>query len=46
MYNNKTLFPGLMQPSYSFLPATSYPKTVEGMCYVVIEAHINVLCQN
>ena len=22
-----------MQPSYALLPATSYPKTVGGMCY-------------
>ena len=25
-----------MQPSYVLLPATSYPKTVGGMCYVII----------
>ena len=28
----------LMQPSYALLPATSYPKTVGGMCYAVIRA--------
>ena len=28
-----------MQPSYALLPATSYPKTVEGMCYAIIRAH-------
>ena len=37
----KHLFPALMQPSYALLPATSYPKTVGGMCYAVIEAHID-----
>ena len=26
-----------MQPSYTLLPATSYPKTVGGMCYAIIE---------
>ena len=26
-----------MQPSYALLPATSYPKTVGGMCYTIIE---------
>ena len=26
-----------MQPSYALLPASSYPKTVVGMCYAVIE---------
>ena len=26
-----------MQPSYALLPATSYPKTVVGMCYAIIE---------
>ena len=26
-----------MQPSYSLLPATSFPKTVGGMCYAIIE---------
>ena len=26
-----------MQPSYALLPATSYPKTVGGMCYGIIE---------
>ena len=30
-----------MQPSYALLPATSYPKTVAGMCYAEIGAHIN-----
>ena len=25
-----------MQPSYVLLPATSYPKTVEGMCYAIV----------
>ena len=29
-----------MQPSYTLLPATSYPKTVGGMCYAEIRAHI------
>ena len=29
-----------MQPSYALLPATSYPKTVGGMCYAIIRAHI------
>ena len=24
-----------MQPSYALLPATSYPKTVGGMCYAI-----------
>ena len=28
-----------MQPSYALLPATSYPKTVGGMCYAIIKAH-------
>ena len=28
-----------MQPSYALLPATSYPKTVGGMCYAKIGAH-------
>ena len=41
MYNNETLFPALLQPSYVLLPATSYPKTGGGMCYAIIEAHIN-----
>ena len=26
-----------MQPSYALFPATSYPKTVGGMCYAIIE---------
>ena len=26
-----------MQPSYALLPATSYPKTVGGMSYAIIE---------
>ena len=26
-----------MQPSYALLPATSYPKTIGGMCYAIIE---------
>ena len=26
-----------MQPSYALLPDTSYPKTVGGMCYAIIE---------
>ena len=30
-----------MQPSYALLPATSYPKTVGGMYYAKIGAHIN-----
>ena len=30
-----------MQPSYALLPATSYPKTVGGMCYAKIRTHIN-----
>ena len=25
-----------MQPSYALLPATSYPKTVGGICYAII----------
>ena len=25
-----------MEPSYALLPATSYPKTVGGMCYAII----------
>ena len=29
-----------MQPSYALLPATSYPKTVGGMCYAIIRANI------
>ena len=28
-----------MHPSYALLPATSYPKTVEGMCYAIIRAY-------
>ena len=35
-----------MQPPYALLPATSHPKAVGGMCYAVIEGHINMLCQN
>ena len=27
----------LMQPAYALLTATSYPKTVGGMCYAIIE---------
>ena len=27
----------LMQPSNALLPVTSYPKTVGGMCYAIIE---------
>ena len=26
----------MMQPSYALLPATSYPKTVGGMCYAIL----------
>ena len=26
-----------MQPPYALLPANSYPMTVEGMCYAIIE---------
>ena len=26
-----------MQPSYAFLPASSYPNTIGGMCYAIIE---------
>ena len=25
----------MMQPSYALLPATSYPKTVEGVCIAI-----------
>ena len=40
----KYLFPALMQPSYALLPATSYPKTVEGMCYAKTKSsHQSVL---
>ena len=39
----KHLFPAPMKPSYALLPATSYPKTVGGMCYAIIEAHIDRL---
>ena len=35
-----------MQPCYALLPATSYPKTIEGMCYAEIGAHINPLVNN
>ena len=35
----KHLFPALMQPYYALWPATSYPKTIGGMCYAIIEAH-------
>ena len=28
-----------MQPSYTLMPATSYPKTVGGMCYAIIRVH-------
>ena len=45
MYKYKT-FSALMQPSYALLPTTSYPKAVRGMCYAIIKAHIDVLCQN
>ena len=27
----------LIQPPYALLPATSYPKTIGGMCYAIIE---------
>ena len=40
------LFSALMQPSYALLPAASHPKAVGGMCYAIIEAQIDVLCQN
>ena len=30
-----------MQPSYSLLPATSYPKIVGGMCHAEIGTHID-----
>ena len=30
-----------MQPSYALLPATSYPKTVGGLYFAIIEAHID-----
>ena len=30
-----------MQPSYVLLPTTSYPKTIGGMCYAEIGAHID-----
>ena len=30
-----------MQPSYALLSATSYPKTVGGMCYAKMRAHTN-----
>ena len=33
--------PALMHPAYALLPATTYPKTVEGMCYAIIRAHTN-----
>ena len=39
------LFPALMQPSYALLPATIHPNTVGGICYAVIKAYINMLCQ-
>ena len=42
----KYLFPVLMQPSHALLPARSHPKAVGGMCYTIIKAHINMLCQN
>ena len=30
-----------MQLSYALLPATSYPKTVGGMCYAELRAHVD-----
>ena len=45
LYNYK-IFSALMQPSYALLPATSYPKTVGGMCNATIEADIKVLYLN
>ena len=30
-----------MQPSYALLPATTYPKTVGGMCYAEIWTYID-----
>ena len=38
MYNKKTFN---SSPDAATLPATSYPNTVGGMCYAVIEAHID-----
>ena len=35
-----------MQPSYALLAATSHPKAVGGMCYAVIEAHIDMVYQS
>ena len=35
-----------MQPFCALLPATNHPKAVGGMCYAVIEAHIDMLCQS
>ena len=35
----------LMQPSYALLSATSYPKTVGGMCYAIIELTLTGLKQ-
>ena len=32
-----------MQPAYALLPATSYPKTVRGMCYAIIRAHADMV---
>ena len=40
----KHLIQALMQPSYALLHATSYSKAVGGMCYAIIEDHIDVLC--
>ena len=42
----KCLFLALMWPSYDLLPPKSHPKAVGGMCYAIIEAHIDMLCQS
>ena len=34
-----------MQPFYVLLPATSYPKTVRGMCYAIVELNLIELKQ-
>ena len=34
-----------MQPSYALMPATSYPKTIGGMCYAIIRTHTDKVKQ-
>ena len=45
IYNNKIFISSPDVAIYVSLPTMSHPKAVGGMCYAIIEAHIDMLFQ-